>query len=74
VDAAVSISMTKNTYKRLRNTVSTCRKPQAGNPETWKVRNRRQILGRLAPSEQHEPANQTNEDQIQEPERHDRGE
>jgi hypothetical protein len=39
----VSISITKKTYRRLRNTVSTCRKSQASRPDAWEVRNCRQV-------------------------------
>ncbi len=38
----VWISITKNTYRRLRNTVSACRKSHARIPAAWEVRNCRQ--------------------------------
>ena len=35
----VSISITKKTYRRLRNTVSACRKSHDRTPDAWEVRN-----------------------------------
>ena len=40
----VPISITKNTCRRLRNTVSTCRKSHARIPDACEVRNCRQVL------------------------------
>ncbi|HEY6313324.1 MAG TPA: BREX system ATP-binding domain-containing protein [Streptosporangiaceae bacterium] len=39
----VWISITKKMYRRVRNTVSTCRKPHARIPDAWEARNCRQV-------------------------------
>ena len=39
----VLISITKNTYRRLRNTVSTWKKSEARIPDAWEARNWRQV-------------------------------
>ena len=39
----VWISITNKTYRRLRNTVSACRKSHARIPDAWEARNCRQV-------------------------------
>jgi hypothetical protein len=39
----VWISITNKTYRRFRNTVSTCKKPHARIPDAWEAKNCRQV-------------------------------
>src|SRR5271169_873625 len=69
----VWISITNKTYRRLRNTVSACRKSHARIPDAWEARNCRQVgdarrRGGHEPGGGQDPADRSRADAIAEAE------